>query len=123
MISWFIATNHCAFGLMKQPVETTGLHSHCCSGGPTPAKDAPADEMQQCCKSIHATLAPEQAAVKFDSSKFELRLFILVQLLMPGTPQRDLGSFEFDHRPPQVVSFAESVLQRSLLSHAPPFAV
>lgn len=79
--------------------------------------------MQQCCKSIHGTLAPEQAEVKFDAAKFQLHLFVLVQMLAPVSAERDLSSFVFDHGPPRVVSFAESVLQRSLLSHAPPFAV
>lgn len=79
--------------------------------------------MQQCCKSIHGTLAPEKVEAKFEAAKFQLQLYVLIQMLAPALSERALSSFIFDYGPPQAVSFAESVLQRSLLSHAPPFAV
>lgn len=122
MISWFIATNHCAIGLMKRTGQAEAEHSHC-HPATTPAKDAPAEGVLQCCKGIHGTLAPAKAKVKFDESKFQLQLFALVQMLAPVSAEQEHSPFIFDHGPPRAVSFAECVLQRSLLGHAPPLAV
>ena len=53
---------------------------------------------------------------------FELQ-FLVFTLLESSQVERPLPSEALDTGPPFVVSFAESVLQRSLLGHAPPFTV
>jgi hypothetical protein len=123
MISWLIATNHCAFGLMKPTARAGAVHAHCHGGKSAPGEETPVDGMRECCKSIHGAPVPENVEAKFDATKSQLQLFALLQLLVPEISERALSSFVFDHGPPRAVSFAESVLQRSLLSHAPPFAV
>jgi len=124
MISWFIATNHCALGLMTPTVQAEAEHSHCHGGKTAPGKGKPADDgTRECCKSIHGTLVPAKAEAKFDAAKFQMQLFVRIQVLAPVSAERVVGSSVYDHGPPRVVSFAESVLQRSLLGHAPPFAV
>jgi hypothetical protein len=123
MFSWLIATNHCAFGLMNATPKAEAEHSRCCDGKPPSSKDAPTNGLRECCKSIHATTLPVKAEVKVDATKFQLRHFILLQVLAFEALEGALSSFTFDHGPPRAVSFAETVLQRSLFSHAPPFAV
>lgn len=79
--------------------------------------------MRDCCKSIQGAQVPEKAEVKFDAAKLQIQLFALLQMFAPAGTGRDLSPLVFEHGPPRAVSFAEAVLQRSLLSHAPPFAV
>lgn len=76
--------------------------------------------MMQCCKAVKASLSGK-AEVKVDPSKLRLRVFPVVQLLAAQVAQ-PAPPFLFDHGPPRVASFAEIVLQRSLLCHAPPLA-
>ncbi len=121
MIAWLVATNHCALGLMKATVQAKAEHSHRHGGETAPAKDTPGDGLRACCKTIQGAPVPEKAEVKFDATKFQLQLVILIPVLAPQIADGALVSPVFNHRPPRVVSFAESVLQRSLLSHAPPF--
>jgi hypothetical protein len=85
-----------------------------------PGKDAPCQQMAQCCKAVKASLSGK-AEVKFDPSKLQLQVFSVVQLLAAQVGQ-PAPLFIFDHGPPRAASFAETVLQRSLLSHAPPLA-
>jgi hypothetical protein len=121
MIAWFIITNHCALGLMQRTTAARNEHAHC-HGGKTKQDGAPG-ETRECCKTMRVVPLTTNAEVKFDASKFEVQIFALVQVF--AAPQKEplRTMFVFDHGPPRCISFAESVLQRSLLSHAPPFAV
>lgn len=115
IVSWFIATNHCALGLMPGG---TAEHSHC--AGCKPPKRAPAGAVLECCKTIQAALAsvtdvPAQAIPTW-----------LAPMQWPAAP--DAGCCEdarasrlLDHGPPGR-PFTELVLQRGLRSHAPPLA-
>jgi hypothetical protein len=60
---------------------------------------------------------------KFEGPQAGFELLALLEVLALPSADRRLGSFVFDDRPARAASFAESVLQRSLLGHAPPFAV
>ncbi|MEA3208606.1 MAG: hypothetical protein QOE70_1663 [Chthoniobacter sp.] len=122
LLSWFVITNHCALGLMRRTVQTKEEHAHCHGGGAIPGKESPPGEVRECCKSMHAAL-PGKAEVKFDTAKVQLQLFALVEALAADIAKPAASVFIFDHGPPRSLTFAESVLQRSLLSHAPPFAV
>src|SRR4051794_5321544 len=51
MVSWLVATNHCALGMMKQTVAAGAVHAKC-HGCPAPAKQAPMDGTQECCQAI-----------------------------------------------------------------------
>lgn len=121
MLSWVILTNHCALGLMRPMAETTGSSANCCGGKTNPPHDAPVS-LRSCCN-VKVTTAPAKAEVKFDASKFAFQVFAPVHVLAAHQTERGLTLPVFDHGPPRAVSFTESVLQRSLLSHAPPFAV
>ena len=105
---------------MKPTIQSEVEHSHCHGGKGVPVEDSPEEALRQCCKAINAAPVPAQAAVEFDTLKFQLQLFALLEVL---APQADRSQIAFcDTGPPRCISFAESVLQRSLFSHAPPFA-
>jgi hypothetical protein len=81
-------------------------------------KKNPAEGMRECCRAIKASL-PGKALCKFDDARFERCLYAAIDwVLLPAT-ESAAGIF-LDHGPPPAASFAETVLQRSLLSHAPP---
>ena len=115
--AWFVATNHCALGLMNPA--SAEEHEHC-PGHDSPAKSDDSGESQlACCKTIHAAPVPGKIAVDPARLLVELQLLV-VAVLEPARVEKPLPSEAFDTGPPFVVSFAESVLQRSLLGHAPP---
>lgn len=119
LVSWLLFTNHCALGMMQPPAQVTDQAAHCCGGKADP-KHTPQDGPRDCCN-IKVTTAPGKAEVKFDTFKFQLQDFVLQVLLAPA--MQPSPAFPFDHGPPRAVSFAEAVLQHSLLGHAPPITV
>ena len=122
MVAWFIATNHCALGLMKPSVEARAEHSHCKACGEAPEKEGPKNAVRECCKSIVSAPLPAKAVVKYDAGKFGIETFVV-----PGrraiVNAKEICREKLEHGPPRARSFAETVLQRSLLAHAPPCTV
>jgi hypothetical protein len=121
MLSWLVATNHCAFAMMRPTAAAGAMHARCHSC-PAPAKQAPMNGTRECCQAIKGAPVPEKAGEKFES-QVALELFALLPALVLPSPDPAPDVLVFDHGPPRAVSFAESVLQRSLFSHAPPVAV
>jgi hypothetical protein len=122
LAAWLTASNHCAIGgLVPKPVEAAA-HSHC-SGAP----EAPAEEQKsgdcdgsKCCKSLSApSLAFAKNVVAFDAALFATTDYLTDTLSSLGGSHDD-PVCELDTGPPERPSFAESVLQRSVLAHAPP---
>jgi hypothetical protein len=123
MVAWMVATNHCAFGMMKPAVAAGAAHSNC-SRCPAPAKHVPREGTRECCQAIQGAPAQEKVGEKFERVQVvAMELLAVLQALTWPMPEPAVASSVFDHRPPRAASFAESVLQPSLLSHAPPFAV
>lgn len=120
LVAWVIFTNHCALGMMPAAAQAAQKSERCCGGEKNPKHDAP-DGLRDCCN-IKVTTAPAKTEVHFDPSKIQLH-FLVVRQWCAAQVAKPEPAFPFDHGPPRVRSFAESVLQRSLLSHAPPFAV
>jgi hypothetical protein len=121
MVSWLVATNHCAFGLMKPTPVAGAVHAQC-HGCPAPGKQAPADGTRECCRAIQGAPVPEKVGGKFESPQVALEWFAFPPVLSFSPVSQEGASLLFEEGPPRAVSFAESVLQRSLLSHAPPYA-
>ena len=119
LLSWFVITNHCALARMLPQKATEGQLPPCHATKPVPGEKAPCKGALQCCQAVKASLSGK-AEVKFDTSKFQIQIFAIFQVLAAQIAQ-PAQELVFDHGPPRAVSFAESVLQRSLLSHAPPF--
>ncbi len=120
IVSWLAATNHCAFAAIKPTTTAAGAVHGCCHGCQVPAKQAPMDSSRECCRAIQGAPVPEKVGEKFESAQVAGELFVLLQVLVSPSADPALVHRVFDHGPPRVVSFAESVLQRSLFSHAPP---
>jgi hypothetical protein len=118
--AWFLISNHCAFAIVesaKLPAE----HAHC--HGSTAPTNAPAqNEDLPCCKLLRATITKDGASVAKNALTFSLQPYFVGFIVFPEKlhwPQ----SFELDTGPPFSTSFAESVLQRSVLAHAPPLSL
>lgn len=120
--AWLLAANHCAVAcLLPQSTAGASEHEHC------PASDAPADDGQpagcdslNCCKSLSAPATFAKKLVGYDKAFYTSKDYIVSELAFPGD-QHEAPISELDTGPPRTRSFAESVLQRSLLAHAPPF--
>ena len=117
--AWFLAANHCVVAnLAPKPAE----HEHC-----APAADMPADEGKpndcdglNCCKSLSAPAVFAKKLVGYDKAFYTLKDYVVSEFVFPSE-QHDASISELDTGPPPTHCFAESVLQRSLLAHAPPF--
>jgi len=118
LLSWLVVTNHCALAQLEG---RNMRHAHCHASKGDTGQQVPGDGMRECCQAIKANLA-DKPEIKFELSLIEVQSAVLLQtFLAPAVaPAPD---FLQDHGPPRVVSFAENVLQRSLLSHAPPALV
>ncbi len=117
MLSWFVLTNHCALARMQARLAADDA-TPCCVQKQAPEEEVPCQELAHCCKAVKASLSGK-AEVKFDTTKFQIQYFAILKVLATQSAQ-PVQELVFDHGPPRAVSFAESVLQRSLLSHAPP---
>ena len=75
-----------------------------------------------CCKMLRATITSEAKIVEVASQNFvPIQGWFVAELVSAVKTQ--LPSLELDTGPPFAGSFAESVLQRSILAHAPPSLV
>jgi len=94
---------------------------HCHGNPPAPSKKSSDGEMP-CCKILRATINSEAKIIEVASQNFvPIQDWILAELI--SAPETQLRPLELDTGPPFADSFAESVLQRSILAHAPPFSL
>jgi hypothetical protein len=120
ILSWFVATNHCAIaGELTTPSDSapSGLE-HCPTHGGKPDTKEHGEGQMICCSALKISLNPEQSLVTYHASFFILKWFVPEF----GKPRFiELSStWHCDHGPPKLLSFAEQVLQRCILSNAPP---
>jgi hypothetical protein len=117
--AWFVASDHCALAsVFIRPVQAPSAEEHC-PGHSQPEKKPGRSEMP-CCKSLAATVAPAKVSFTYDTTLFVAQPYLATDPLLVFT-HHDVPSAELDTGPPGARSFAESVLQRSILAHAPPF--
>ena len=116
--AWFVASDHCALaGVLLQPVAASSAHESC-PGHSQPEKK-PGQEKLPCCKSLSAHLAPAKISASYDVSAFLVQSYFSGEFPLFSSHSNALIA-ELDTGPPEVLTFAESVLQRSVLAHAPP---
>jgi hypothetical protein len=116
-IAWFAISNHCALGALER-FQPSATHAACHESAPSPTKQ-PANHDSPCCKLLRATFVqPGPAAAQSDFTGL-LQVWSAV-IVISSEQFRGQESFELDTGPPFSASFAESVLQRSILAHAPP---
>lgn len=120
-LCWLLAANHCVVaGLLPRAAAPAGEHQEC-PGHPAPKDDGQSRDCDGsgCCKALSAPVALSKNLVGYDLAIFGTSEFPLTQLA--AAPQMRAGLIlELDTGPPDASSFAESVLQRSILAHAPP---
>jgi hypothetical protein len=115
-IAWFVISNHCALAAMEN-ANSAPAHAHC-HGCTAPTKAPTKNELAPCCKELRAMVAEDLSVAK-NASISSLQQYLVGFVVFPKQlccPQ----SFELDTGPPFSSSFAEYVLQRSILAHAPP---
>lgn len=118
-VAWFLISNHCVLAeLQTVPKAKMSCHKPCCDSQ-SPAKDK-SERSTECCKTLRATLsATAKDFAGYDSSLFALQLYF-VGAVISTNDSGPVPVLELNTGPPFVSTFAESVLQRSILAHAPP---
>lgn len=122
VVAWFLAANHCAVGDLTAPLsEASTGHEHCGSSSDAPAeKEEPNDcDALNCCKSLSAPASFAKKLVGYDKAFYALTDYVVSEIVF-ASELHDASISELDTGPPPALGFAESVLQRSLLAHAPP---
>lgn len=114
--AWFSLSNHCALGAVLTTAEPASEMSDC-PMHPAPAKKKPAAKAP-CCKDVRAIVAKWVTANPAALRLIGSREFATEILVRPRHAMREIECL--DTGPPGYFSFAESVLQESLLAHAPP---
>jgi hypothetical protein len=119
-VSWFALANHCE--LAAAVVSLQGQSHSCCKkdkeAETSPAKENP-QSGSECCKTVHPVVVSASKKPVSPGLSFTPNSFFVAAVLFPDLPRLTTIA-ELDTGPPFVSSFAEAVLQRSLLAHAPP---
>jgi len=122
-VAWFLISNHCVLAeLQAAPKAKMSCHQPCCDGQ-SPAKSK-SESAVDCCKTLRATLsATAKDFAGYDSSLFALQLYFVGAVIYANDSNAALRVLELDTGPPFANTFVESVLQRSILAHAPPVII
>ena|SRR5438046_833657 len=123
LAGWFSISNHCALGgLIAAIAQPAVAPMHCHGGQPLPSKKSGEEEMP-CCKVLQATLVTTTKSLAgHDASAFTIKPYCVARVVFPERVPAN-ASFGLDTGPPLARSFAESVLQQSILAHAPPLSL
>ena len=114
--SWFAISNHCGFAALATKTDSTGCPFHS-----KPAKQEKQSTGAQCCKILRAVASVATKSWTRDDAKFsEADHYYDECALITAYSQTTLAPLFLDTGPPGAHSFAELILQRSLLAHAPP---
>jgi len=116
--SWIAISNHCAFAAVATEVAKAQTE---CPFHSKPAKQKQQSSQVQCCKILRAvarTIAKSWARSDSDFSDID---FPFEDCRLFAHFRDALAPLLLDTGPPSARSFAELILQRSLLAHAPPF--
>jgi hypothetical protein len=114
--AWFNLSNHCALGAVLIPAQAAPAMSDCPMHS-APAKKKPATKAP-CCKDVRAVVAKWVKANPASLRPIGSRDYAAEILARPPQTAREIEIL--DTGPPGCFSFAESVLQESMLAHAPP---
>jgi len=122
IVAWFGITNHCALGaLVTAKMQSPLAPMHCHGNQPSPSKKT-GDEEIPCCKMLRATVTGEAKIIQVATKDYvPLQSWIVAEIIFAHEARLRRAPQGLDTGPPFAASFAESVLQRSVLAHAPPF--
>jgi hypothetical protein len=115
--SWIAVSNHCAFAAVATEIETAQPE---CPFHSKPAKQKEQSSQVQCCKVLRAVVFAKTKDWARDDAKFcDANFPVQAGAFVVNSPQA-VAPLLLDTGPPKAFSFAELILQRSLLAHAPP---
>ena len=118
IFSWIAISNHCAFGAVTAQAEASPAT---CLFHSKPEKQKEHPTQVQCCKILRAVVSTAAKSWARDhTSFFDVDLYFEKLVLIVTSRNASLPLF-LDTGPPGARSFAELILQRSILAHAPPF--
>jgi len=118
--AWLSISNHCVLGgLIAVHAKSSAAPMHCHGDRPAPSKNG--DEQTPCCKVLKA-IAVAKISVGASQLDFVLKEYPTGELIV-GIWKAHTHTLGLDTGPPKAISFSESVLQRSLLAHAPPVSL
>ena len=115
--SWITIANHCAFAAVVAKTDSVQTD---CPFHSKQAKEKQEPGQVQCCKVLRAVVLPTTKSWARDKARFskvDLRVEEFLPIALLDFVQ---ASLSLDTGPPVARSFAELILQRSLLAHAPP---
>jgi hypothetical protein len=117
IFSWVAISNHCAFSAL---VAQTHATQSACPFHSQPAKTPPQPAGIQCCKILRAVVpAMTKGWARNDAGVSDADLYF-EKLAFIANSQSATSPLLLDTGPPGARSFAELILQRSVLAHAPP---
>jgi hypothetical protein len=115
--SWFAISNHCVFAALA----TNDTASRQCPFHSKPTKQEKPSTGAQCCKILRAVSSAATKSWDRDDAKFsDADRHHDERALTTAFSQTTMVPLFLDTGPPGAYSFAELILQRSLLAHAPP---
>jgi hypothetical protein len=114
--SWFAISNHCAFAAVATKTDSVRTE---CPFHSKPAQQKHEPSQLQCCKILHAVVFAQTKSWARDDTKFS-DVDLTVEQFIIFTAGHNSAPLLLDTGPPGKTSFAELILQRSLLAHAPP---
>jgi len=116
--SWIAVSNHCAFAAVAPEIDKAQTQ---CPFHSKPAKQKHQSSQVQCCKVLRAVAFTKTKDWARDDAQFcDANFPIQADALLVYSP-RVIAPLLLDTGPPGAFSFAELILQQSLLAHAPPF--
>ena len=118
--SWIAISNHCAFAAMATKDDSA---QPTCPFHSKPAKQKEQSSQVQCCKILRAVVPTISKSWAQDDGDFSDIHFRFEECRLVAHFRDALAPLLLDTGPPGAFSFAELILQRSLLAHAPPFLV
>jgi hypothetical protein len=117
--SWITISNHCAFAAIAPHIDTSQPE---CPFHSKPAKQKEQSSQVQCCKVLRAVVFAQSKGWERDDAKFSDTNFSAETGASLVCSMQAVGPLLLDTGPPlHTFSFAELILQQSLLVHAPPF--
>jgi hypothetical protein len=116
--SWIAVSNHCAFAAVASEINKAQTQ---CPFHSKPAKQKQKSSQIQCCKILRAVVLAKTTDWVRNDAKFCDANFPVQADALVVYPPRLVAPLLLDTGPPHAFSFAELILQSSLLTHAPPF--
>jgi hypothetical protein len=118
--SWIAVSNHCAFAAVASEMHKAQTE---CPFHSKPAKQNEQSPQVQCCKVLRAVVFAKTKDWARNDAKFCDANFPVQAGAFVACSLRAVEPLLLDTGPPDAFSFAELILQQSLLAHAPPVLV